>query len=46
MKTRKKVNFPSKVCPVCQRPFQWRKKWKLNWDTIMYCSKKCRSQKN
>ena len=25
----KKENLPSKVCPVCKRPFVWRKKWKL-----------------
>ncbi|NCW37418.1 MAG: DUF2256 domain-containing protein, partial [Proteobacteria bacterium] len=27
----KKENLPSKLCPVCKRPFVWRKKWKLNW---------------
>ena len=37
----KKENLPSKVCPVCKRPFVWRKKWKLNWDKVKYCSKKC-----
>ncbi|MBD1153428.1 DUF2256 domain-containing protein, partial [Pelagibacterales bacterium SAG-MED24] len=21
--------------------FVWRKKWKLNWDRVKYCSKKC-----
>ncbi|MEK9691005.1 MAG: DUF2256 domain-containing protein, partial [Pelagibacteraceae bacterium] len=24
----KKENLPSKLCPVCKRPFVWRKKWK------------------
>ena len=28
----KKSNLPSKLCIVCKRPFNWRKKWKLNWD--------------
>jgi len=37
----KKENLPSKICPVCKRPFVWRKKWKLNWDRVKYCSKKC-----
>ncbi|MDB9736613.1 DUF2256 domain-containing protein [Candidatus Pelagibacter sp.] len=37
----KKENLPSKICPVCKRPFVWRKKWKLNWDKVKYCSKKC-----
>ncbi|WOR14710.1 DUF2256 domain-containing protein [Hyphomonas sp. FCG-A18] len=22
-----KSNLPEKVCPVCQQPFSWRKKW-------------------
>ena len=25
--TMKKSNLPEKVCPVCNRPFSWRKKW-------------------
>ena len=37
----KKENLPLKVCLVCKRPFVWRKKWKLNWDKVKYCSKKC-----
>ncbi|MDA9604600.1 DUF2256 domain-containing protein [Candidatus Pelagibacter sp.] len=37
----KKEHLPSKICPVCKRPFVWRKKWKLNWDRVKYCSKKC-----
>jgi len=23
----KKTDLPTKVCPTCQRPFSWRKKW-------------------
>jgi len=38
----KKSSLPSKVCPVCNRPFKWRKKWKLVWKEVIYCSKKCR----
>ena len=26
----KKENLPSKICPSCNRSFNWRKKWKLN----------------
>ncbi|MGC6483409.1 MAG: DUF2256 domain-containing protein [Synechococcus sp.] len=37
---------PTKVCPVCGRPFQWRKKWKEVWDEVRYCSERCRRQKN
>ncbi|WP_179376847.1 DUF2256 domain-containing protein [Winogradskyella wichelsiae] len=45
MKTVKKVNLPIKICPVCKRPFIWRKKWEKNWKTVKYCSDKCRKQK-
>ncbi|WP_075483743.1 DUF2256 domain-containing protein [Candidatus Pelagibacter communis] len=40
----KKQNLPTKICPVCQRPFKWRKKWRLNWDKVKYCSKRCSSK--
>jgi hypothetical protein len=33
---------PSKTCPVCQRPFTWRKKWARDWDAVKYCSDACR----
>ena len=41
----KKQNLPQKLCPTCQRPFTWRKKWAKVWDSVMYCSDRCRSQK-
>ena len=31
-KMRKKSDLPTKVCPVCERPFTWRKKWERNKD--------------
>lgn len=37
---------PTKVCPVCGRPFQWRRKWKQVWDEVRYCSERCRRQRN
>ena len=37
----KKFDLPEKICPICKRSFSWRKKWKLNWDRVKYCSKKC-----
>jgi hypothetical protein len=40
-----KKNLPSKVCPVCARPFDWRKKWERNWENIIYCSERCRRTK-
>lgn len=33
---------PEKTCPVCGRPFQWRKKWERDWDRVVYCSDACR----
>ncbi|MDP5325456.1 MAG: DUF2256 domain-containing protein [Litorivicinaceae bacterium] len=38
----KKSDLPEKTCPVCQRPFAWRKKWAKDWDHVVYCSKRCR----
>ncbi|WP_084294618.1 DUF2256 domain-containing protein [Asaia prunellae] len=37
-----KANLPSRVCPVCQRPFTWRKKWARDWENVRYCSDACR----
>ena len=45
-KTRRKADLPQKVCPVCDRPFSWRKKWAQHWDDVIYCSERCRRQKN
>lgn len=42
----KKSELPSKLCPVCDRPFNWRKKWEKNWHEVKYCSKRCASNKN
>ncbi|WP_440464847.1 DUF2256 domain-containing protein [Psychrobacter sp. ASPA161_6] len=41
----KKVNLPQKICPVCLRPFTWRKKWEKDWEQVIYCSERCRSTK-
>ena len=40
------VDRPTKVCMVCGRPFQWRKKWKDVWDDVRYCSDRCRNNRN
>ncbi|OLY93642.1 DUF2256 domain-containing protein [Cnuella takakiae] len=40
-----KQHLPSKTCPVCNRPFQWRKKWQKVWDEVTYCSEKCKRNK-
>ena len=35
-----------KICVVCQRPFNWRKKWEKVWNDVKYCSEKCRRSKS
>jgi len=40
-----KPNAPAKTCPVCGRPFSWRKKWERNWETVVYCSRRCRGMR-
>ncbi|MFQ2083371.1 DUF2256 domain-containing protein [Aeromonas veronii] len=38
----RKTHLPEKICPVCQRPFSWRRKWARNWEEVRYCSERCR----
>ncbi|MGR3814650.1 MAG: DUF2256 domain-containing protein [Cognatishimia activa] len=42
----KKSELPQKTCPVCKRPFLWRKKWKKDWENVRYCSERCRRQRS
>ncbi|RMG70995.1 MAG: DUF2256 domain-containing protein [Chloroflexi bacterium] len=42
----KKQHLPQKTCPVCKRPFTWRKKWEKNWEHVVYCSQSCQSRKH
>ena len=39
-----KGNLPTKICPACERPFAWRKKWERVWDEVRYCSDRCRAE--
>ncbi|MAU69129.1 MAG: DUF2256 domain-containing protein [Gammaproteobacteria bacterium] len=41
----KKLKLPSKECPICGKPFLWRKKWEKNWDKVIFCSERCRRSK-
>lgn len=41
----KKANLPVKICPVCHKPFSWRKKWEKNWESVIYCSERCRTNR-
>lgn len=34
-----------KVCAVCGRAIEWRKKWARSWDQVKYCSDACRRGK-
>ncbi|NBR34749.1 MAG: DUF2256 domain-containing protein [Rhodobacteraceae bacterium] len=43
---KKKSDLPEKMCVVCNRPFQWRKKWEKVWDDVKYCSKACAGRKH
>ncbi|RPH03225.1 MAG: DUF2256 domain-containing protein [bacterium TMED46] len=38
-----KKHLPEKICKTCNLPFQWRKKWRNNWENVIYCSKRCRN---
>lgn len=40
-----KSNLPSKICAVCARSFNWRKKWERCWDEVRYCSDRCRNER-
>ena len=39
---RQKADLPSKTCLYCARSFAWRKKWARDWDSVKYCSDRCR----
>ncbi|WP_461115677.1 DUF2256 domain-containing protein [Spirosoma jeollabukense] len=43
MKMRKKSDLPTKICPSCNKPFGWRKKWERDWTSVIYCSDACRA---
>ncbi|MFN4316414.1 MAG: DUF2256 domain-containing protein [Chitinophagaceae bacterium] len=45
MKHRTPSLRPTKICQQCGLPFQWRKKWERDWDQVLYCSERCRRQK-
>merc|ERR1712224_1055040 len=41
----KKEHLPNKICVICERPFNWRKKWERCWDEVTTCSNRCNSQR-
>ncbi|MAX13795.1 MAG: hypothetical protein CMG11_07160 [Candidatus Marinimicrobia bacterium] len=42
---RKQNNLDHKICKTCNLKFNWRKKWKRDWDSVKYCSERCRRNK-
>ena len=43
MPTQKTKNgFEPRICERCGLKFEWRKKWAKDWETVKYCSKKCK----
>ncbi|WP_298963541.1 DUF2256 domain-containing protein [uncultured Roseibium sp.] len=43
---RKKGDLPEKLCTACGRPFSWRRKWAKTWESVRYCSERCRRQRS
>lgn len=41
----RKGDLPQKDCLACGRPFAWRRKWARDWESVKYCSDRCRSAK-
>ncbi|MBO6572880.1 MAG: DUF2256 domain-containing protein [Balneola sp.] len=42
----KKEHLPQKICHTCGLSFTWSKKWEKNWDSVKYCSDRCRKNKD
>lgn len=40
-----KTKLESKLCAVCGRTIEWRKKWERDWEQIRYCSDGCKRGK-
>ncbi|PFG64453.1 hypothetical protein AXZ77_3093 [Thioclava sp. ES.031] len=39
---RQKSDLPTKTCAFCTKPFSWRRKWARDWESVRYCSERCR----
>ncbi len=37
--------FAPKVCAACGRTMEWRKSWAKNWESVKFCSDRCRTGK-
>ena len=36
------MSLPTKTCDGCGRTITWRKKWERDWDSVRWCSERCR----
>jgi hypothetical protein len=36
--------FAPKVCAACGRTMEWRKSWAKNWESVKFCSDRCRRE--
>jgi hypothetical protein len=43
MKLNPQVNL-KKICELCGRSFEYRKKWEKTWDQVKFCSDRCRNE--
>ena len=34
-----------KPCVTCGRTIEWRKKWERDWESVRYCSERCRKHR-
>lgn len=37
--------MPTRSCATCGRSFEWRRRWRRNWDQVRYCSDRCRNHR-
>ncbi|WP_256642903.1 DUF2256 domain-containing protein [Stenotrophomonas sp. 9(2022)] len=44
-KMKKRADLPQKICATGGRPFSWRRKWARDWESVRYCSDRCRDQR-
>lgn len=40
------VTPQDKICQRCGRRMEWRRKWARNWDSVRYCSDRCRKTRS
>ncbi|WP_338127810.1 DUF2256 domain-containing protein [Stenotrophomonas acidaminiphila] len=41
---RRKADLPQRTCATCGRALAWRRKWARDWESVRYCSRRCRGR--